>query len=239
MHYLQICRSSIRAVMAENNWDYVKSYDQLSDMGAGGFWRTIRNLIRHWKPPRLSLSSSSSSSDLEIDLDQDIHIIRRRALDAQMEKDHILAQQINASTEYDTLLECECCYGDYALEQLVYCSHGEHGFCYDCIKRFVAEGLFGQGNLRGVTRIPCITVDECDGCLQNGMLQRILPADMWMAYERSLLEHFEGDRQMVRCQACGYAELDESLRPLHPTTLSWIITAARWLLMVQFSYLYM
>ena len=165
--------------MAENNWDYVKSYDQLQDMGSGGFWTTIRNFFRHWSFPSTSSSSSSSLSiipstsssssskifsnsnnnknDDSKEFDHDLQIIRRRELDIQSKEDAKIALEINEH-EYDELITCQCCFGDYVIEQITFCSEGAHVFCHECIQRYISEGLFGQGSLRGAARIPCISM---------------------------------------------------------------------------------
>ncbi|KAI9319656.1 hypothetical protein BX666DRAFT_1852800 [Dichotomocladium elegans] len=231
--YPQVWKSSIRAVMAENNWDYIKSYDQLADMATGGFWANLRNFFRHWSVGSSSSGNATATTALDSELADDIKTIQQRALDAQVEQDHLIAQNINATEEYDALVACECCFGEYTLEQLVYCSTGEHTFCHECIQRFMSEGLFGQGTLRGVGRIPCIAMAGCcDGCFPTEMLRHVIPHDIWLAYERSLLDDCHMLPKMVRCQACGYGELDESIHTLNENVVTFALSVARWLLMV-------
>ncbi|KAI9488849.1 hypothetical protein BDB00DRAFT_846382 [Zychaea mexicana] len=251
LDYPQVWKSSIRAVLAENNWDYVKSYDQLQDMGSGGFWTTIRNFIRHWSLPTSSTSfiasatSAGSSSknnshddtgDDKEEFEYDRRIVRRRALDAQSAQDAKTALEISHD-EYDELITCQCCYGDYVIEQLAFCSQGTHMFCHDCITRYISEGLFGQGALRGAARIPCISMGgSCDGCFAHSVLEhRILSQDIWSAYQKSVFEENMRACQskIVRCSACGYCEIDESMGlPLHTTLdrLMVLVAGARWLM---------
>ncbi|CAO3631133.1 unnamed protein product [Cunninghamella blakesleeana] len=235
MDFPQVWKSSICAVLAENNWDYIKSYDQLSEMGSGGFWSSIRNFFLHFSIPKTGLSSastSSSSSSLlnnqnEIIIDsillKEIKHIQKRIADKQSQQDETMAHEINTKEYEDDeqLIECGCCFGDFTFEQLIFCSQGKHQFCHQCILRFMTEGLFGQGNLRGCNRIPCIASDDrlnsCEGCLSNKLLKQILPFDIWKAYETSV---FETNMTMqgwalVRCASCHYCELDESTRPFH------------------------
>ncbi|KAI8140458.1 hypothetical protein BJV82DRAFT_519959 [Fennellomyces sp. T-0311] len=231
--YPQVWKSSIRAVLAENNWDYVKSYDQLHDMGSGGFWTTIRNFIRHW--PSFPSSSSSSTAVFDREFDNDLSSVRQRSLDAQAADDAKLALQITEN-EYDQLITCQCCYGDYVIEQLLFCSEGTHMFCHACITHYISEGLFGQGTLRGVARISCISMDHCDGCFSHDKLEAVLTDDIWQAYQTSVFEENMRACQskIVRCSACGYCEIDEFTAPLHTTLqrLAYMVTVARWLMVL-------
>ncbi|KAI8089215.1 uncharacterized protein BX664DRAFT_129589 [Halteromyces radiatus] len=249
LDYPQIWKSSICAVLAENNWDYINSFDQLSEMGSGGFWRSIRNFFVHWSLPKAGSSSSSSSTTssslhqrqhyMDNTFTQELDLLRKRQLDQQSAKDQVVAQEINTQ-EYDKhhqSITCGCCFGDYPFEALVFCSQGNHPFCHDCITRFMMEGLFGQGGLRGVDRIPCISSEEtCHGCLPTMVLQQVLSNDVWKAYESSLFE-VNISRQswgLVQCAACSYCELDESIRPMQQILdkTARFISIARWVMVL-------
>ncbi|ORY98732.1 hypothetical protein BCR43DRAFT_436425 [Syncephalastrum racemosum] len=249
--YPQAWKSSIRAVLAENNWDYLNSYDQLREIGPGGLWIALRNFVKHWIIPGTGSSSSSNAasssshhgaapqtSSFDPDFMEDMEALRRRHLCAQEMTDSELARQINEDeyTKENQLITCNCCYGDFAFEQLAFCSEGEHTFCHDCITHYISEGLFGQGSLRGAARIGCISVEGCQGSFSTEMLERILTSDIWSAYQHSLFEEsiVRACRSVVRCAACSYCEVDESIRPLDDTKsrLSYVLTAAQLLLMV-------
>ena len=197
-------------------------------MGSGGFWTTLRNFIRHWP-------SFPSSSIIVHDkaFDNDLSLVRQRALDAQAAVDAKLALQITED-EYDQLITCQCCYGDYVIEQLLFCSEGAHMFCYNCIQHYISEGLFGQGALRGKARIACISMDACDGCFSHDKLKSVLTEDIWQAYQTSIFEENMRSCQskIVRCSACGYCEIDEFTAPLHTTLqrLAYLVTMARWIM---------
>lgn len=38
-----------------------------------------------------------------------------------------------------TLMHCECCYGEFAIEDFSYCHSGQHAFCRDCVSGQVNE----------------------------------------------------------------------------------------------------
>ena len=53
------------------------------------------------------------------------------------------------SEKEGTTLECSCCFGDYAFEEMVSCKNEGHLFCFDCLKRHASERVFGVGDLGG------------------------------------------------------------------------------------------
>ncbi|KAI8971413.1 hypothetical protein BDF20DRAFT_915242 [Mycotypha africana] len=233
-NYPQAWKSSIKAILAENNYDYLKSFVQLKEMGSGGFWYTLKNFFMHWSAnsstsPNLSTSSHSinhESNSLSMSNSSDQYLLEQikelhqQDIDRQLKKDLHLAQQLNYK-EYDKhkeLLTCDCCYlDDFTFEQLLFCTEGAHSFCHDCIQRYMSEGLFGQGNLRGKAIIACIaSTDQCRGCLSMQDLEHILPTDMMKAYDMSLLENIMIPSEhrylkKIQCCSCSYFEVDETM----------------------------
>ncbi|KAI8989942.1 hypothetical protein BDB01DRAFT_717746 [Pilobolus umbonatus] len=230
----QIWKSSIRAVLAENNWDFLHSYEQLADMGFGGFWHTIRNFFVHWSAtPHHPVSLNNPQ------LIEQVKVIGQRRVDVQINIDNDLAHTLNVK-EYDEnnqLITCNCCYSDYAFEDLLFCSEGTHGFCHGCIRHYITEGLFGQGSLRGQSRILCISsMDQCQGCLPRHSLQKVLSEDIWKTYENSQLENSCAEYAKVQCCGCPYFELDDNIRPLEEVTLyanNTVSRIAKWIMVVE------
>ncbi|KAI9006684.1 hypothetical protein CLU79DRAFT_548999 [Phycomyces nitens] len=233
----QIWRSSIRAVLAENNWDYLNTRDQLEEMGSGSIWRSIRNFFLHWSIRRSSrpVFEHGYTPELENELDE----LRIRHLRNQSEKDQKLAHQINQEqySKHNQLITCLCCYDDFAFENLAFCSEGEHTFCHSCVNRFMSEGLFGQGSLRGMQRIQCISPTNCDGCLSPLILKQVLTPDVWMAYEKSVFEANlnQACLTMVQCPQCSYSEIDETVPPFSQILCRTapLFRVARWLMVVM------
>lgn len=225
-------------MLAENNWDYIHSFDQLKEMGSGGFWKTLRNFFLHWSAASHVSAQHGHISDYHL-LEQ-LKQLNQRAIDVQIQDDRHLAQKINMIeyTDNQQLMTCGCCYGDCTFEQLSFCTEGEHAFCNECINHYMAEGLFGQGALRGQSRIQCISsTDECEGCLSTQVLQRVVTGDVWKAYENALLEDCcQYQEQRIQCCACSYFELDESTKPLQSTVLyanRTIQLIAQWIMVVE------
>ncbi|KAG0934302.1 hypothetical protein G6F57_008878 [Rhizopus arrhizus] len=235
----QIWKSSIQAVLAENNWDYLKSHDQLQDMGSGGFWESIKNLWMHWH-------TSHTRHYVERDprLATQLEMLEQRRRETQEEHDFRLAKRLNEE-EYDRqqqFISCDCCYGDTTFEDLLFCSQATHAFCHDCIRHYLSEGLFGQGSLRGQAQIGCIaSTDDCPGCLPTLSLKRVLTADVWKAYEQSQLEDCF-PQQRIQCCACSYFEWDESaenVTSILDGLSGWVRSLCWWLMVVEiptFSY---
>ncbi|KAI7863150.1 hypothetical protein BDF14DRAFT_1393717, partial [Spinellus fusiger] len=169
----QIWKSSVRAVLAENNWDYTNSFHQLTEMGSGSFWKSVRNFFLHWSLHRPPKQSALIKNNLTKELESELNEMRKGHLDLQAEQDERIAHGINEAeyTTHQQLMTCLCCYGDFTFEQVAFCSEGKHTFCHSCVNRFISEGLFGQGSLRGTPRIKCIALTECHGCLSSHTLQ--------------------------------------------------------------------
>ncbi|KAI7875831.1 uncharacterized protein EV154DRAFT_526343 [Mucor mucedo] len=234
LDYPQVWKSSIRAVLAENNWDYLKCFEQLKEMGSGGFWKTLRNFFSHW----------SASSSVHVDqavtdyhLLEQLKELRQHDIDKQIAIDQDYAYKMNTReyTHHGQLMTCLCCYSDYTFEELSFCSEGEHAFCHGCLVHYISEGLFGQGELRGQPSIGCISSsnDECKGVFATTTLKRILTDDIWMAYENSLLEGGISEHDRIQCCACSYFEVDESTKPLASTLIyasKWIRSLTKWIM---------
>ncbi|QSL67159.1 hypothetical protein MERGE_001548 [Pneumocystis wakefieldiae] len=197
--------STINAVMVENNNDYYRSKTVLSRMQGERWWKSLVSFVRK-KRSRLSHVVCEELSTEMLNLEKN-----RR--DQIVMKDFEHAVQLNWQEYYDKglLIECGCCFSEYAWETLTYCSEG-HIVCKKCLEKTVQEGIYGQGNLRGQLRIKCIFSNietVCTGFYSEDTLKNSLPSDLFKAYEDSLKFRciFDNSCQnLVTCPFCGYAE---------------------------------
>ncbi|RIB02557.1 hypothetical protein C2G38_2049976 [Gigaspora rosea] len=194
-------KSTVKAVLAENNFDYSKSFAKIRDLTTNSWWTSIFGVFRR------KMCKEVENPELE----EEVHRMQIHRLEEQSRADYEVAKKINFMeyTDNDQLITCGCCYGDYPFEDLACCSEG-HLFCKECINHFVQEGLFGQGSLRG-KQINCIEPSGCDGYFSEKQLKATLMPDVFNHYIDSLIEHSlkQANLSLVQCPFCSYCEVDD------------------------------
>jgi hypothetical protein len=105
-----------------------------------------------------------------------------------------------------TTIECGCCYGDFALEEMCQCQEG-HLFCIECLQRYAQEQLFGQQK----TELLCLaTTDQCTATFDRTQLLRALPAKVMEKYdEASFLANLEkaNIEGLCKCPKCEFSAI--------------------------------
>ncbi|KAK9695999.1 hypothetical protein K7432_012696 [Basidiobolus ranarum] len=196
-------KSSIKAVMAELNNDYVQSYDCLQQMSSLTWWASWLSFMqrRPYNSPEM----------YDPELMRDVDVITSRERTKQTKNDEDVAKSLNFSEyqKHNELFECGCCFSSFVFEDMSTCREG-HIFCCDCLKAYIKEGLFGQGNLRGKS-IPCMDSSECASFFALEELERVLSPDIYHAYMDSLIEEEfkQLDIDLVQCPFCSYCEFDD------------------------------
>lgn len=96
-----------------------------------------------------------------------------------------------AKTDKDgTGMDCSCCFDSFPIEDMIVCRNEGHLFCSECLKSFVENQIFGQGNL-GVdkkTKKPALEIQcfsgDCNSVFDRTFLTRSLPVKTLEAYDK-------------------------------------------------------
>ena len=201
--FKNLSHSSIKAVLAEENFSYTLARPILQQLSArswrlslSSFWpkrSPSSNASEHpyiiWQPSPTGEGQATpsvkrtGSSKLDHELyDLFVAPILENQRQALLASDYAFATRINEAEaeEADALLDCECCYSSVTFEHISTCDVGCHQLCFDCVRRTVSEALFGQGWARTVdlerSTVRCFapTTRECQGIIPSGILRRAL-----------------------------------------------------------------
>ncbi|KAF3846722.1 hypothetical protein F7725_003800 [Dissostichus mawsoni] len=145
-------------------------------------------------------------NSLEASVQNELSFYKQKAKEWAEHEDFLLALQVNED-EYKMdgqLIECGCCYGEFAFEKMTQCSDG-HLFCKECLVKYAQEAVFGSGKLHG-ERLPMLL----PGVSWRKSCQRIL----CKYYERQAEEAVAATcaDELVRCPFCTFpALLDKNM----------------------------
>lgn len=126
----------------------------------------------------------------------------------QVEKARVLKKARLKAEELGTMVECTCCFGDYAPEEMICCVDG-HVFCQDCLRRYAEEQIFGQGGLGGVgrTELKCMCLDGCEGFFSRHQLEKALEEKVLKKYDElqaTLVLNISGLKGLSKCPECDF-----------------------------------
>mmetsp|Transcript_11166 Transcript_11166/g.20907 ORF Transcript_11166/g.20907 Transcript_11166/m.20907 type:complete len:703 (+) Transcript_11166:80-2188(+) len=125
-----------------------------------------------------------------------------------------MAARKKAQEAGDTV-ECTCCYGDYAFEEMVSCKDG-HLFCVDCLRRYAEERVFGNNDLggKGSTELRCMDTSGCDSWFSRDQLEKSLSSRVMKKYDElqaAIVLEKAGLDGLCKCPQCEFqASLPES-----------------------------
>lgn len=146
------------------------------------------------------------SALLDEELRREVEFVKKYELSKSEERDRIFALTLNDKQyeEEGQKIECGCCYGDAAFEDMVQCLEG-HLFCASCLMNYAKEAAFGQGK----AALVCMS-DGCDGTFPMSQLRKALPTNILEKYEDRVQEESLSLAQMddfVRCPSCDFAAI--------------------------------
>ncbi|XP_056144500.1 E3 ubiquitin-protein ligase RNF216 isoform X2 [Lampris incognitus] len=143
---------------------------------------------------------------LEASVQKELSFYQQKAKEWAEHEDFLLALQVNED-EYKKdgqLIECRCCYGEFAFEKMTQCSDG-HLFCKECLVRYAQEAVFGSGQ----SELSCME-GGCPCSYPVCELEKVLPENILCKYyERQAEEAVAatcGD-ELVRCPFCNFPAL--------------------------------
>ena len=145
-------------------------------------------------------------SVLDGELQREVDVVKQFERLQAVEKDRLVAMTLNDKQyeEEGQTIECACCYGDVAFDNMVQCLEG-HLFCISCLMNYAKEATFGQGK----AVLTCMSSD-CDGTFPMSQLRKALPNNILEKYEDRVQEESLSLAQMddfVQCPSCNFAAI--------------------------------
>ncbi|XP_077590174.1 E3 ubiquitin-protein ligase RNF216 [Stigmatopora nigra] len=147
-----------------------------------------------------------TQENLKAPIQKELSFFKKKAKEWAEHEDFLLALQVNED-EYKKdgqLIECGCCYGEFAFEKMTQCSDG-HLFCKECLVKYAQEAVFGSGK----SELSCME----SGCLCSYPvceLEKVLPENiLGKYYERQAEEAIAATcaDELVRCPFCNFPAL--------------------------------
>ncbi|OAA57067.1 ring finger protein [Niveomyces insectorum RCEF 264] len=133
-----------------------------------------------------------------------IRQIRKAKRDAQRQQEWDEAENFRQAQLDGTVKDCECCYGDFAMNRMVHCDGVMlHWFCKDCARRN-AETQIGLSKYT----LSCMSMDSCKAGFSYEEQNLFLDAKTRVALERIEQEHIlrvAGIENLETCPFCPYA----------------------------------
>ncbi|KAK5856614.1 hypothetical protein PBY51_008197 [Eleginops maclovinus] len=150
-------------------------------------------------------------NSLEASVQKELSFYQQKAKEWAEHEDFLLALQVNED-EYKMdgqLIECGCCYGEFAFEKMTQCSDG-HLFCKECLVKYAQEAVFGSGK----SELSCME-SGCPCSYPVCELEKVLPENILCKYyERQAEEAVAATcaDELVRCPFCNFpALLDKNM----------------------------
>ncbi|XP_072532446.1 E3 ubiquitin-protein ligase RNF216 [Salminus brasiliensis] len=148
----------------------------------------------------------SSDTALEPSLMKELQFYEQKAKEMAEHEDFLLALQVNEE-QYQKdgqLIECGCCCGEFAFEEMTQCTDG-HLFCKECLVKYAQEAVFGSGR----SQLSCMD-GNCSCSFPTSELEKVLPENiLFKYYERQAEEAVAATcaDELVRCPFCNFPAL--------------------------------
>ncbi|KAG7491944.1 hypothetical protein MATL_G00009370 [Megalops atlanticus] len=158
----------------------------------------LENKRRYWR--------SYNWKSLPPALQREVRFYEQKMKEMAEHEDFLLALQMNEE-QYQKdgqLIECCCCYGEFAFEEMTQCTDG-HLFCKECLVKYAQEAVFGAGR----SELSCMD-GNCMCAFPTSELEKVLPENILRKYyERQAEEAVAATcaDELVRCPSCNFPAL--------------------------------
>ncbi|XP_051488341.1 E3 ubiquitin-protein ligase RNF216 [Apus apus] len=184
-----------------NQYSYIDFIFEQGDVKIEKRMFFLENKRRHWRSyDKLSLLPP-------VLLEQEFY--EQKVKEMAEHADFLLALQMNEE-QYQKdgqMIECRCCYGEFAFEELTQCADG-HLFCKECLIKYAQEAVFGSGK----SELSCME-GSCTCSFPTSELEKVLPENILCKYyERKAEEEVAAAcaDELVRCPFCNFPALLDS-----------------------------
>lgn len=181
-----------------NQYSYIDFKFEQGDVKIEKRMFFLENKRRHWRSyDKLSLLPP-------VLLEQEFY--EQKVKEMAEHADFLLALQMNEE-QYQKdgqMIECRCCYGEFAFEELTQCADG-HLFCKECLIKYAQEAVFGSGK----SELSCME-GSCTCSFPTSELEKVLPETILCKYyERKAEEEVAAAcaDELVRCPFCNFPAL--------------------------------
>ncbi|XP_046848260.1 E3 ubiquitin-protein ligase RNF216-like [Xenia sp. Carnegie-2017] len=146
----------------------------------------------------------SIAQPIEPNLQLELDFVKKKRLLDEERKNAIMAENLNKQQYIDEgeEIECGCCFGDFAFEDIVQCSDG-HLFCKECLRGYAKEIIFGSS--MASLDLVCMG-DDCDHRFPYDQLKKCLSENEIEKYRERLQKDCLEKVDLPNLHSCPFCD---------------------------------